>query len=77
MMSKNLKLYLKAVSTLSGTIIGAGIFALPWVGEKVGLLTFAFYLLLLTPILILLHLLYAEIVLITPMPHRFIGYVYY
>lgn len=67
----------KAVSSIAGAIIGAGIFTLPWAATQSGFLIFTLLLLLLVLVLILVHLMYAQVVLSTPMPHRFIGYVYY
>ncbi len=59
---------------LAGTIIGAGIFSLPFVFQKVGLGVGLFYLALGTLVTIGIHLMYAEVVLRTPGEHRFVGY---
>ncbi len=74
---KNLKSYFKAISILSGLIIGAGIFALPWQAANNTFFVFLVFLAFILPILISLHLIYSEIILATPETHRFIGYVNY
>ena len=63
---------LKASSVISGSIIGAGIFALPWVSAKSGLLVYLFYLLVLTFLVNVIHLIYGSIVFATPISHRFL-----
>lgn len=47
---------------LAGSIIGAGIFALPFVFEKAGTLTGLAYLVLFSFVFILIHLMYADII---------------
>lgn len=59
---------------LSSTIIGAGIFALPYLIGLSGALTGLFYLIFFAGALTLVHLMYADIVLRTPENHRFPGY---
>ncbi len=59
---------------LAGTIIGAGIFALPFVFEKAGILTGLFYLVIFGVVFTLIHLMYAEVILKTGSNHRFPGY---
>jgi len=59
---------------VSGTIIGAGIFALPYVFEKAGIITGLIYLAVFTAVLTLIHLKYADIITATPTDHRFAGY---
>lgn len=59
---------------LAGTIIGAGIFALPFVFEKAGTLTGLFYLVIFGVVFTLIHLMYAEVILKTEGNHRFPGY---
>ena len=60
---------------LSGTIIGAGVFALPYVFKTAGLGLGIFYLILGGLIYAFIHLLYADIIVRTPGEHRFVGYV--
>lgn len=59
---------------LAGTIIGAGVFALPSLFLKAGVLTGLFYLIIFTLAFILIHLMYADVVLTTDGNHRFAGY---
>jgi len=61
-------------SLLAATIIGAGVFALPYVFDKAGLLTGLFYLVIFTAVFIVIHLMYADIGLCTPGAHRFVGF---
>ncbi len=71
-MSKN---YLRAIGTLVGTIIGVGIFSIPFVVSKAGIMP----LLILLPLLgfaqHLFHKFYAEIILADGEMHRLPGYV--
>ena len=70
-----LKKFILPTSLLAGTIIGAGIFSLPFVFEKSGLITGLVYLVFLTAIASLIHLMYADIIVRTPEHHhRFPGY---
>ncbi len=50
---------------LAGAIIGAGIFALPFVFEKAGILTGLAYLAVFSLIFVLIHLMYADIIVKT------------
>lgn len=61
-------------SLLAGTIIGAGIFALPYVFEKAGILTGLFYLAVFSCVFTLVHLMYADIIVRTPENKRLPGY---
>jgi len=65
-------------SLLAGTIIGAGVFALPYVFEKAGLLTGLFYLIIFSVVFCVVHLMYADIIVRTEFEikekHRFVGY---
>jgi amino acid permease len=71
-MYKNLIL---PASLLAGTIIGAGVFALPFVFVKAGIVTGLFYLMIFCLVFILIHLMYAEVIIKTNAEHRFPGYV--
>jgi len=71
-MSKN---YLLAIATLMGTIIGVGLFTVPYVTTISGILPLIFYIIVLAILQNYLHLLYAEIVLATRGAHRLPGYV--
>ncbi len=68
------KTSLLAAASLIGTIIGAGIFGIPYVMAKSGVLFCLFYFLILGVVVITLHLLYGEIVLRTKGRHRIVGY---
>ena len=70
-MSKN---YLLAIATLMGMIIGVGLFAIPYVTVKSGVLPLIFYMVVLAALQNYLHLLYAEIILSTRGAHRLPGY---
>lgn len=64
-------------SLLAGTIIGAGVFALPFVFQKAGIVTGLFYLGLFSACFIFIHLMYADLILKTEGGrnfHRFPGY---
>lgn len=60
---------------LAGAIIGAGIFALPFVFVNAGIITGLFYLLIFCFVFIVIHLMYAEVIIKTEGEHRFPGYV--
>lgn len=67
--------YFKAIAILAGTVLGAGIFAVPYVIQKAGILSLLIYFPILHGIQLTLHLIYAEIVLATKERHRMVGYV--
>ena len=66
--------FILALSTLIGTIVGAGIFGLPYVISKSGVLPAVFYFLLIGGAVMVLHLLFGEVCLRTSGKHRLIGY---
>lgn len=66
--------FLLPTGLLSGTIIGAGVFALPYIFIRSGLSTGFFYLGLGAVIYSFIHLFYTDLVLRTPGEHRFVGY---
>ncbi len=68
------KKFLLAISTLVGTIVGVGIFGLPYVFYKAGILLGFFYLIIVAIILIIIHLFWAEISFETVENHRLVGY---
>jgi len=74
MFLSNKKFFL-ALSILVGMIVGAGIFGLPYVVEKSGLIPSFFYFLILGLIIILVHLFFGEIVLRTKEKKRLPGFV--
>ena len=63
-----------ALSTLVGTIVGAGIFGIPFAMLKSGIVPGLFYLFLLGAIICLLHLFFGEVCLRTSGKHRLVGY---
>lgn len=63
-----------ALSTLVGTIIGAGIFGIPFAMVQSGIVPGLFYLFLLGAIICLLHLFFGEVCLRTSGKHRLVGY---
>lgn len=69
-----LKNILVPASILAGTIIGAGVFSLPFVFKEVGLATGFFYLAFFCLVYIFVYFLYADIAVRTAGEHRFIGY---
>lgn len=68
------KNFLFALSVLIGTIVGAGIFGIPYVISKSGVLPGFFYFLILGTLVILIHLFFGEIVLRTKEQYRLPGY---
>jgi len=66
--------FLLGLATLVGTIVGAGIFGLPYVVAQSGVVPGLFYFLLLGGVVLLLHLMFGEIILRTQGKHRLIGY---
>jgi len=65
---------LLALSTFSGTIIGVGLFGLPYITAKIGFMPMVFYFLFLGTIMIIIQLIYGEITLRTVENHRLPGY---
>lgn len=64
-----------AVSVLLGTIVGAGMFGLPYAFSQAGFGIGLLFLFLLTLATLTLHLAYGEVVLRTREKHRLVGYV--
>ncbi len=71
---KKQKNYYFAIAVMVGYIIGVGMFGLPYLVAKAGVLAFFAFLCFLTPIQYLLHLIYANIIVVTPAYHRLPGY---
>lgn len=61
-------------SILAGTIIGAGMFPLPFVFNQAGFLTGLFYLATFSLFYVWIYFFYAEVILNTAGEHRFVGY---
>ena len=68
------RLFLLPASILAGTSIGAGIFSLPFVFNKTGISAGFVYLAVFCAVFIVVHLMYADIILRTEGRHRFVGY---
>ena len=66
--------FVGAVASLVGTIVGAGIFGVPFVFVRAGFWAGAGLFVLLTALMLVLHLMYAEIVERTSVSHREMGY---
>lgn len=73
-MNKN---FFYATAILIGTIVGAGMFGIPYVVAQSGFLIGAIFLLFLTVVSLLIHLIYGEIVCRTKEKHRLVGYAEY
>lgn len=63
-----------ALASLIGTIIGAGVFGIPYVMAKSGIAFCLFYFLILGAVVLALHLFFGEIILRTKQKCRLIGY---
>lgn len=70
-----MKIQTRAVGTLIGTVVGVGIFGLPQVFAQAGFMVGAIELLALTIMTVILTLMYAEIIAVTPGKHRFVTYI--
>lgn len=63
-----------AIATLSGTIIGVGLFSLPYITSKVGLWVMLSYFFFLGTLVMLVHLFFGELALQTPDFKRLPGF---
>lgn len=72
-----MKSFIFATSVLVSTIVGVGMFGLPYAGAQSGFLIGAIFLIILAIIMTLLHLFYGEIVSRTKEKHRLVGYAGY
>ncbi len=68
------KNFIYPISVLSGTIIGVGIFSLPYITSKVGFWIMAGFFLLLGALVILVHLFFGELAIKTPDYKRLPGF---
>ena len=68
------KQFIYALSTLTGTIIGVGLFSLPYIASEVGLATMIFYFLFFGLVVVTISLMYGEITLRTSKTCRLAGY---
>jgi|AntAceMinimDraft_8_1070364.scaffolds.fasta_scaffold09344_2 amino acid permease len=67
--------FFKALAVFLGTVIGAGMFALPYVALKSGFFVVIVYFVFMAFVAISINLIYAEIVLNSKKKHRLPGYV--
>jgi len=72
-MSK-LKKIIYAVATLSGTTVGVGIFSLPYIASRAGLVVTVAYFLILGLVTIAVHLIFGELAVATPDFKRLPGF---
>ena len=73
-MQKSFKNYIYSIATLSGTIIGVGLFALPYITLKVGFWVMCGYFSVLGALVILVHQFFGELALKTPDYKRLPGF---
>lgn len=66
--------FIRAVSILVGTTVGAGIFAVPYALAQIGFIPGTLYLFIVGALMILLNLMYGEVVLRTKGDHQLTGY---
>jgi len=66
--------FLYSISVLIGTIVGVGVFGIPFSFAKAGFLTGVLFLVLITVLSLVINLIYGEIILRTGKLHQFIGY---
>ena len=69
--------FISAVSMLSGTIIGVGLFSLPYITLKVGFWTTVVYFFVLGILAILVHQIFGQVALYTPDLKRLPGFAKY
>lgn len=67
--------FLYAVTTLIGTVIGVGVFGLPYAFAKAGFLIGLVQLVLLGGVTMIIHLMFGEIILRTEEKHNLPGYI--
>ncbi|NMC51150.1 hypothetical protein GYA54_00270 [Candidatus Kuenenbacteria bacterium] len=67
------KSFLYAYAMLTGTIIGVGIFSLPYITSQAGLLTVGAYFIFLGAVAMIIHIFWGEITAKTPGRHRLPG----
>lgn len=69
-----LKKFIYPIATLTGTIIGVGLFSLPYITSQVGIWTMSAYFLILGFFILLIHYFYVDVALATPDFLRLPGY---
>ena len=73
-MIKLLKKIILPIAVISGTIIGVGLFSLPYIASKTGYLVMLGYFLVLGAIVMVIHLMFGELSLVTPDFKRLPGF---
>lgn len=68
------KNYFQAIAVMVGYTIGVGMFGLPFLISKAGILTFFIFIILLGSVQYLLHLIYANLIIVSDGYHRLPGY---
>ena len=68
------KNYFQAIAVMVGYTIGVGMFGLPFLISKAGFLTFFIFIILLGSVQYLLHLIYANLIVVSDSYHRLPGY---
>lgn len=71
-----MKQYLFAIATFVGTIVGAGIFGIPFVVARAGIFSGLFYFFFAGTITLIICWLYGEVILRTKKTHRLVGYAH-
>ena len=66
--------YLQALAIMTGYIIGVGMLSLPYLFHKSGILAFFIFFLILIPVQYMIHLIYANMIIVTKEYHRMPGY---
>lgn len=74
---KDAKKFFLGLALFAGTIIGVGIFGLPYIASKVGFIPTVAYFLVLGGIVFVIQKVYANIIVNTPGDHRYPGYAEY
>lgn len=69
--------FIKALFVYLGTIVGVGIFALPWAVKEIGLFFTFLYFLFLGGLVIIVHLLFSKVCCLSRKERRLPGYVFY
>lgn len=74
-MTANNRKFLYAVAVLIGSMVGVGIFGLPYAFSRAGFATGMFFLVLIGLVTVLVDFMYGEVILRTHEKHQFFGYI--
>lgn len=72
---KKRKIFYEAIAVMTGYIIGVGMFSLPYLTVRSGLVSFFLFLIGLGYVQYTIHLIYANLIIVTRTYHRMPGYV--